>query len=116
MSPGIKVRALPSTIRTVARLPFHCEAGPSNGSVHCESLRSFWAEQASPSHPKAKRRQSKSAIFTPFYLCWSKNRKADQPDQKITLGELRQYSSRSRLVGRNPESYCDHRVLLLRVR
>src|SRR6266487_1151073 len=88
----------------------------SNGYVHCESLRSFWAEEASPSHPKAERRQSKSAIFTPFYLCWSKNRKADQPDQKITLCELRQYSSRSRLVGRNPESYCDHRVLLLRVR
>src|SRR6266700_1535719 len=105
MSPGIKVRALPSTIRTVVRLPFHCE-----------SLRSFWAEQASPSHPKAERRQSKSAIFTSFSLRWSKNRKADQLDQKITLGELRQYSSRSCLVGRNSESYCDHRALLLRVR
>jgi len=28
MSPGINVRALPSTIRTVARLPCHSEAGP----------------------------------------------------------------------------------------
>src|SRR3989442_11258935 len=42
--------------------------------------------------------------------------KGDQPDQKITLGELRQYSSRSCLVGRNPESYSDHHALLLRVR
>src|SRR6058998_2232567 len=63
MSPGINVRALPSATRTVALLPRHWDAGPSNGFVHHESRRTFWIARASWSHPRAERRQLVGAIL-----------------------------------------------------
>src|SRR5260370_34448489 len=56
----------------------------SNESAHREPLQTFWPAQASPSRPRAERRQSKRAIFTPLSFRWSRNGKSDQADQKIT--------------------------------
>src|SRR5438093_864912 len=55
MSPGIKVRALPSTIRTVARLPCHLQADPCD--IHgCQALQGLLEVESSEKTPRWPRR------------------------------------------------------------
>src|SRR6266567_1770412 len=95
MSPGIKVRARPSTIRIVARLPCHCDAGPIQWIRPLRISTEFLglSRRARPI-PKLNlvNQDVQFSHRSPF--AGPRTEKADQPDQKITYATSLRTSSK----------------------